>query len=181
MEKVKTLIDQIKKEREMNNNHYSTRSIKDEVNVMKAMLNDKEYEISIYNNNGLVGTYNPSKSIRNMMSNIITESTGISKIESQMLIDNYEFNNSNAKDMINFSKEFINTYIKTGRKLPLGFREKSNISLVQKIIPEKIAYSPKKVGEDKNGNNIYKNQKETKLKEYETIKVYNPYPSWMKE
>ena len=182
MQKVKDLINEIKQEREntKNSNHYNTRSIRDEVSVMKAILNDKEYEVSIYNNNGLVGTYNPSKSIRNMMGNIIAETTGISKIESEMLMDNYEFSNSNAKDMINFSKEFINTYLKTGRKLPLGFREKSNISLVQKIIPEKTVYSPEEIGEDKDGNKIFKNSKETKLKEYESIKVYNPYPLWMK-
>ena len=168
MQKVKDLINEIKQEREntKNSNHYNTRSIRDEVSVMKAILNDKEYEVSIYNNNGLVGTYNPSKSIRNMMGNIISETTGISKIESEMLMNNYEFNNSNAKDMINFSKEFINTYLKTGRKLPLGFREKSNISLVQKIIPEKTVYSPEEIGEDKDGNKIFKHSKKTTLKEY---------------
>ena len=40
--------------------------------------------------------------------------------------------------MINISKQFIHTYLETGRKLPLGGREKSNISLVNKTIPETV-------------------------------------------
>ena len=44
----------------------------------------------------------------------------MSKTETDGLMDNYEFKNQEANAMIGLSKEFINTYLNTGRKLPLG-------------------------------------------------------------
>ena len=47
-------------------------SNKDEVRVMQAMLNDKEYEVGIYTNAGLKETYNPAKDFRGMLSSIVS-------------------------------------------------------------------------------------------------------------
>jgi hypothetical protein len=82
--------------------------------------------------------------------------------------------------MINFSKEFINSYMQTGRKMSLGGREKSDTSIIKRSIPGGVIKSPEVIGYNENGP-IYSNTKETKLEEYETIKVFSPYPQWLKK
>lgn len=178
--KVKDLINQIKSEREKDG-AYATRSRKDEIAVMRAMLNDKSYEVSIYDKNGLSGIFCPSKAFRSMIGNIMSETTGMSKLESNQIMNNYEFGNSTSKDMIHLSKEFINTYLNSGRKLPLGGRTNSDTSLTKKEFPGGIIKSPIKVGEEENGKPIYKNSKETIIEPYSGIKASNPYPVWLKK
>ena len=85
-------------------------SNKDEVRVMQAMLNDKEYEVGVYPNSGLKETYNPAKDFRGMVSNIIANTAKISKEEASALVDTYEVTKSDASTMVNVSKEFFNTY-----------------------------------------------------------------------
>lgn len=177
--KVEDLINEIKSGRSKNN-AYATRSRKDEVAVMRAMLNDNSYNVSVYDKNGLAYTYCPAKKFKSMIGNIISETTGMSKLESRQIVDSYEFGNSTAKDMISLSKEFIHTYLNTGRKLPLGGTTDSNSSLVKKSYPGGIIKSPVKVKEE-NGNTIYENNKETIIKPYSGIKVSNPYPVWLKK
>ena len=182
MQRVEDLIKQIHDERfSKDKKTYETRSLKDEIAVTKAMLNDKEYTVSVYGNTGLKGVYAPSNEIRKGMANILSSTTGMSKIESRQLMYSYEFSNSDAKVFLNFAKEFVNTYTQTGRKLYLGGREKSNISLVRKTIPAKTVKSPVQIGEDRNGNPIFENIKETKLESYESMKVLAPYPKWLKK
>ena len=62
-ENTKALIEEIKK-----NLSQTSASQKDEVRVMKAMLNDKDYVIDLYSNEGKVGTYCPSRDARDMIS-----------------------------------------------------------------------------------------------------------------
>ena len=159
---------------------YDTKSQKDEVSVMNAMMNDTSYQVNVYNNEGYQGTYNPATSFRNMISGVISDAAKVSKIESDNMVKQYEFNNSQAKDMIDFSKEFFNTYLsKTGRKMSLGGRETSNISLKStRVAPKDVKY-PVKVGEDSNGNGIFE-AKVSHLPEYESLTVYGPCPVWVK-
>lgn len=158
---------------------YDTKNQKDEINIMRAMMNDTSYQVDLYNNSGYQGTYNPARAIRNMFSNVISNTTGISKIEANNLIGNYEFSNNEAKDMIDFNKEYLNTYIlKTGRKFSLGGRENSNISLKVKTNEPGFVKYPVKVGESKDGKNIYEfNQ--SYVPEYKSLTVYGPCPSWL--
>ena len=178
--KVTELIDEINKSRQKDNGTvYNTKSQKDEVLVMKTMLNDTSYKVNVYGPNGVEDTYCPSEEARNMMAGIISEATGMRQAESDIVMKNYEFRNSDAKSMVNLSKEFVNTYLNTGRKLPLGGRERSNVSLLKKVIPGGIVKYPVKVGEDKDGKAICE-PKETYIGEYESIKVVAPCPSWIK-
>ena len=183
LQDVKEVIAEIEKKRieSSTGKKYETRSQKDEIAVMKAMLNDPSYEVSVYNKTGCIGVYNPSKELRKMIGGIITNTTGVQTNEAKRLMDNYEFSTNDAKTMISFSKEYINSYMHTGRKLPLGGREKSDISLIKRTIPSGTIKSPEIVGTDKNGDPIYSNTKETKLEEYESIKVFSPYPQWLKK
>ena len=67
----------------------------------------------------------------------------------------------------------------TGRKISLGGRADSNISLIQKEIPETKTTYPKKVGEDKSGNPIYEHP-ESVIPAHKSISVSGSCPKWLK-
>ena len=154
-------------------------STKDEVRIMQAMLNDKEYEVGVYTNTGLKETYNPAKDFRGMLSGIVSSTTKISKEEAASLVDAHEVTKAEASTMINVSKEFINTYISTGRKLPLGGREKHNIALSARDTEETIKTYPKKVGVNEDGTDRYETASR-KVPAYVAAKIYSPCPDWVK-
>ena len=154
-------------------------SNKDEVRVMQAMLNDKEYEVGVYTNSGLKETYNPAKDFRGMLSGIVSNTTKISKDESAALVDAYEVTKSDASSMVNVSKEFVNTYIATGRKLPFGGREKCNIALSGKEVAETIKTYPKKVGVNEDGTGRYETA-ERRVPSHFTVKAHGSCPDWVK-
>ena len=183
MQDVREIIEEIKKKRleSTTNKKYETKSQKDEIAIMKAILNDPSYEVSIYNKSGCIGVYNPSKEMRSMIGGILTNTVGIQPKESKRIMDHYEFTTNDSKTLVSFSKEFINTYLQTGRKISLGGREKSDISLIKRVIPGGIVKSPEIIGTDNDGKPVYANTKETKLEEYESIKVFSPYPNWLKK
>ena len=172
--RVKELLEEIRNSKKSGNKSYITKSQKEEIKVMKTILNDDEYEADIYKGNGEISQFNPSKTFRETLSNIIHNTTHISKEESDILMEQYEFNNKEAENLINLSKEFIHTYLETGKKLSLGGREKSDISFHKKVIKSYSIWSPI-LQED--GSYI---RKETTIPSYETIKVDNTCPSWIK-
>lgn len=98
-------------------------SQKDEVRVMQTMLNDTSYEVGVYAKEGKVGTYNPAQDFRTMEASIVSSVAKISKGEAESVVSEYEVTKSDASTMVNVSKEFVNTYLSCGRKLPLGGRE----------------------------------------------------------
>lgn len=154
-------------------------SAKDEVRVMRAMLNDKKYVIDVYGNPGKIGEYSPYEDAREMVSNILIGTTKITKPEADQLAEEYEFKNSDAATMVNLSKEFVTTYLQCGRKLPLGGREKSNISFSVKNIEDTVRSYPKKVGINADGTDRYE-KVEVKVPAYQAVKVYAPCPRWNK-
>jgi len=173
MENTKDLIKEIK-----SNLSQVSASQKDEVRIMKAMLNDKEYEVEIYGAEGVVDTYSPYKDSREMISNVLVNTTKITKDEADKLAEEYEFKKSDSETMVRISKEFTNTYLQTGRKLPLGGRERSNISLSLKEVKETTRMYPKKVGVNSDGSDRYE-KVQTKVPSYEAIKVIAPCPKWV--
>ena len=178
-------INQIRTERMPENQEnttrkYATTSQKQEVFVCNAMMNDTTYEVPVYSGSGYQGVYNPAQSFRRAISSSISHMTGMPRVEADKLVKNYEFTPAEATEILNFSKEFINTYLQTGRKLPLGGRERSNVSLKLKPIEAGFVSYPVKVGEDSNGKPICET-KETYVGGYETIKVYGPWPQWCKD
>ena len=174
MNTVLSLVNEIK-----DNLSQVSSSNKDEVRVMQAMLNDTEYEVGVYTNAGLKETYNPAKDFRGMLSGIISNTTKISKDESAALVSSYEVTKSDATSMVNVSKEFVNTYIGTGRKLPFGGREKSNIAISGKEVKETIKTYPKKVGVNEDGTGRYESG-ERRVPSHITAKVYGSCPDWVK-
>ena len=175
MENTKDLIKEIK-----DNLSQVSSSQKDEIRVMKAMMNDSSYEIELYGSDGVKDTYSPFKDSREMLSNILVNTTKISKDEAVKLSENYEFKKSDAETLVRISKEFVNTYLHTGRKLPLGGHERSNISLSLKEVKETVRMYPKKVGVNPDGSDKYE-KVQTSIPSYEAIKVIAPCPKWIRK
>ena len=154
-------------------------SHKDEVRVMKAMLNDPNYEVDEYGKDGVIGTYNPCKDFRAMCTSIISSAAKIPQTEAANMMESYEVKKSEAASMVDISKEFVNTFLQTGRKLPMGAREKSDVSLsLKKVAPSTRLY-PQKVGVNDDGSAKY-SKAPTTVAAHEAIRVHAPCPSWVK-
>ena len=74
MENVQNLINEIK-----NNLTQKSSSKKDEVRVMKAMLNDTSYKVAVYDKSGKTGEYCPAESAKQIVSSVLQHSAGISR------------------------------------------------------------------------------------------------------
>ena len=155
--RVRELVNEINETRTQ-----TSASAKDEARVMQAMLNDDSFVVDVYGNKGVKGQYCPYEESRTMIANIIKSTTKINAKEAEDLANAYEFGKQESTIMVGLSKEFVNTYTETGRKLPLGGREHSNISIAKKVKPEKASDSGK-VTPSHNG-----------------LKVYSGCPSWLK-
>lgn len=173
---VRAIINEIKQ-----NLSQSSSSSKDEEKVMQAMLNDKNYTVGVYNSSGKVDDYCPSADARKMSASIIQSTAKISAAEAEKLADDHVFTKNEAKSMVNISKEFVNTYTQTGRKLPLGGRETSNIKLILKHEEEKEKRYPKKVGINEDGSTRYDQNATTIIPAHDTIRVQGSCPSWLKK
>lgn len=154
-------------------------SRKDEVRVMQAMLSDPTYEVTIYGKDGPEGTYNPTNDFRGMCASIISNAAKVSSAEAEQLMDGYNVKKSEASSMVNISKEFVNTFLHTGRKLPLGAREKSDVSLSLKDVKAGTRLYPMKVGVNDDGSDRY-SKTPTVVPAHESIRVHAPCPSWVK-
>lgn len=175
MEKVLELVQEIK-----DSLTQVASSNKDEIRVMKAMLNDKEYVVDVYEKEGKIGEYCPSRDAREMMSSVLCSTTKITQEESKELMDSHEFNKKEATSMINVSKEFFNTYFNTGRKIGLGGRELSNVSLSQKVVKATDRPYPVKVGVDEAGKGIYQ-RGTAPVEKHLSVRVHAPCPEWVGE
>ena len=155
-------------------------SAKDETRVMRTMLNDPTFKVNVYGKSGVEGVYCPYEESRTMIGNIIRDTTKISGKEAMELSQSYEFGKQESNIMIGISKEFINTYLETGRKLPLGGRATSNVKLIIKHEEEKTKRYPKKVGVNEDGTVRYDQNATTVIPAHDTIRVQGSCPSWLK-
>lgn len=154
-------------------------SKKDEVRVMQAMLSDPTYEVAIYGKDGVEGTYNPTNDFRAMCASVISNSAKIPMAEATQLMDDYSVRKNEASSMVNISKEFVNTFMQTGRKLPLGAREKSDVSLSLKKVEASTRLYPQKIGVNDDGSDRY-SKAPTTVPAHESVRVHAPCPSWIK-
>lgn len=153
---------------------------KDEIRVMKAMLNDPTFVVDVYGKSGVEGQYSPYEDAHNIVTNILKNAGNISTKEAADLSSRYEFSKQDATAFVNISKEFINTYIETGRKLPLGGRATSNISIAKKVKEERSNNFPKKVGVNDDGTDRYESYGDGIIPAHGSLKVYSSCPSWLK-
>ena len=149
-------------------------SQKDEVKVMRAMLNDKDFRVGEYTKEGKVGEYSPYEDSRKMVSTILSSAAKIPSAEAKEIANKYEFSKAEAVTMINLSKEFVNTYVHTGRKLPLGAREDMSVALQLKEVPESVKQFPKGgIGSSERG--------QVTIPAHNTLKVAGPCPTYLKK
>ena len=154
-------------------------SRKDEVRIMQAMLSDDKYTVSIYGKDGVEDTYSPASDFRAMCASVISNAAKVPMAEATQLMDGYAVRKGEAVAMVNISKEFVNTYLQTGRKLPLGSREKSDVSLSLKKVEASTRLYPQKVGVNDDGSDRY-SKTATTVPAHESIRVHAPCPSWVK-
>lgn len=172
-------------------------SLKDESRVMKEMLNDTNYNVVTYGKGGAEGTICPAQNARDLAASIINGAADIPKQEAQSLASNYEFTKNDAQNFIDISKEFVNTYTDTERKLSFGGRETYEMALLKSdVAASEKSYPKKRLDEsgqpvfkvDESGNQVFK---ENGAPEYEfdhptkiipahtTVKAFASCPSWL--
>ena len=174
MEKVNELVKEIR-----GSIAQKTSSKKDEIRVMQAMLNDDSFKVDVYDKTGKTGEFCPAESARELAACVIEKAAKVSSDEAKVLAKQYTFGKHEAENMVDISKEFImNTYPHTGRKISLGGREKSDISLGLKEIEAGTRPYPKVIGIDANGKKMYGRGIAT-VGSYESLKVYAPCPAWI--
>ena len=169
MSTVKDLIKDI----ELNLSQKSA-SQKDEVRVMKEMLNDPTYKVGEYTKDGKVGEYCPREDAEKIAASILSNGAKLPGPEAKSIASGYNFTATEANAMVNISKEFINTYIRCGRKLPIGGREDMNVALLFK----KVEAQDKKLPSNMLGGKVDKTN--VKIPAHATIKAQGGCPKWIR-
>ena len=119
----------------------------DEVRVMKEMLNDPNFSVSIYERNtGYVGQRCPHEEAVGFTKNIIQAATGLDARDSQHLAENYEFTKRDATFLLTNMRDFMSTYLSTGRKINLVQSADSEANLFAKNVDPKTKTIPASEG-----------------------------------
>ena len=174
MIKVNQLINDIK-----SNLSQTSSSTKDEEAVMRAMLNDTSYEVEIYDKKGKREKFCPAQVARDFTANIIHGAAKVSKEEAIKLANDYTFKKDDSMNMITLSKEFVNTFIQTGRKLPFGGRKEIDAAISLKENEVSIRSYPKKVGVNSDGSARYE-KAEARVSAHQSLRVHASCPEWKK-
>ena len=120
----------------------------DEVRVMKSMLNDKDFKLSVYDKSrGYIGQKCPHDSAVEFIKGIIQTATGLDSKDSRHLADNYEFTKTDAVFLLDNAKDFLGIYLGTGRKINVVQTDVAESNLYARPIPESTKSIP-----DKDGN-----------------------------
>ena len=101
----------------------------DEVNVMKCMLNDPNFSLSVYDKKGYVGQRCPREEAVKFVKNIISATTGLDSKDSKHLAENYEFARKDAVFLLDNMRDFMSVYMDTGRKMNILQTENSDASI----------------------------------------------------
>lgn len=119
----------------------------DEVKVMKSMINDKNFKIAIYDRNeGYIGDKCPAEEASQFIANVIQGATGLDAKDSKHLADNYEFTKKDAVYLVNNAKDFMEVYMRTGRKLNIIQNNTGEASIYAREIPAGVKNIPAKPG-----------------------------------
>lgn len=119
----------------------------DEIIVAQTLLNDPDFQIGVYDKNkGLIGTRNVHNEAVTFITNVTSEITGLDKKSTEDLVKNYTFTKRDAQFLINTSKDFVQTYLQTGRKFNLVQSADSEANIVLKPAPAREKVVPTKDG-----------------------------------
>ena len=115
----------------------------DEIRVMRTMLNDESFHVSIYDRNkGYIGQRCPREEAVKFIGNVSAAVTGLETKAAMDLADNYEFTKRDAVFLIENARDFTRTYLATGRKLPIVQAENAEASLLYKSVSSKEKVVP---------------------------------------
>lgn len=108
----------------------------DEVSVMTCMLNDKDFRVGIYDkSDGYIGSRCPANEATMFVKNIIQNATGLDSKDSLHLAESYKFTKKDATFMLSNMRDFMDTYMRTGRKFNILQNESSEASIYTKEVP----------------------------------------------
>lgn len=175
IDSVREVIREIQKTRSQ-----SSASQKDEIKVAKAMMNDREFKVDVYGKAGVEEQYCPAESLRASLADQLHRIVKVPAEEAKVLANEFEYSKNDAATQVQFSKEFVNTYMDTGRKLPLGVREFSDVSLIQREIKEGERSYPCKVGVNEDGTDRY-GKATTIVPAHKSIRVISTCPAHIKQ
>ena len=117
----------------------------DEVNIMRTMLNDKNFSIGVYDkNSGYVGQRCPHDEAVLFVKNVINGATGLDTKDSKVLAENYEFTKRDANFLLTNMRDFLSVYTSTGRKINIMQNANTEACLFTKDVPEGQKYIPDK-------------------------------------
>ena len=107
----------------------------DEVRVMRCMLNDPNFSLSVYDKNlGYIGQRCPHDEAVKFTKNIIMGSTGLDGKDSRHLAENYEFTKRDANFLLDNMRDFVRVYMDTGRKMNILQSEATEACIFTKPI-----------------------------------------------
>jgi hypothetical protein len=140
------LIDNIKVVTKANTDHpVHSQNVVDEVNVMKTMLNDKDFSIGVYDKNeGYIGQRCPHDEAVKFVKNIVSGATGLDQKDSQCLAENYEFTKKDATFVLDTMRDFVSVYSDTGRKLNILQTDTAEAYIFTKAVPATTKSVPDK-------------------------------------
>ena len=119
----------------------------DEIRVMRAMLNDPDFKVSIYDRNKLlVGTRCPREEATKFVASTASAITGLDQVQAAELAQNYEFTKKDATFLIENARDFTTTYLETGRKMPIVQSKTTEASLIVRHVVSKTKKIPSNMG-----------------------------------
>ena len=77
----------------------------------------------------------PAEEAKQFISNIIRATTGLDAKDSKHLAENYEFTKKDAVYLVNNAKDFMEVYMRTGRKLNIIQNADGEASIYAREIP----------------------------------------------
>lgn len=112
-----------------------SQSISDELRVQQMLLNDPNYEVGIYDRNkGRIGSRNVHTEAVNFIADVSSAITGLERKAAQDCAEKYHFTKKDANFFRNMSRDFIQTYLQTGRKLNIVQAEDSESSIFYRSV-----------------------------------------------
>lgn len=149
MEEVQSMESLMSEIREITKKQKSSSRV-DEVRVMRTMLNDPNFSVSIYDKNkGYIGKRCPREEACKFAANLSSAITGLDNKSATELANNYEFTKKDAIFLIENGRDFQQTYLSTGRKLPIVQSETSEAAIFLRHIDEKEKTVPNGKGSTK--------------------------------
>lgn len=123
--------------KEITKNQHSASKV-DEIRVMRGMLNDPDFTVSVYDKNkGYIGTRCPREEALKFVVNTATAITGLDTKSAKELVQNYEFTKRDASFLIENGRDFTQVYLETGRKFPIVQGEDSEAAIFLRKIDSK--------------------------------------------